>query len=119
MGGNPNGIGENLNLPRGFHGPPTQMMTGYGRVPLNLQQQGPRLNPYLVAPARTERKFDPDMTLEEALNGNWCIGNTVNQHAVGNNPTVQEVGGQRLQEQAECRTVPLCSNAARGPRTYD
>ena len=60
---------NNINAPRGGNPQQNHVMTGYGRVPLNLQQ-GARPHPYPVAPAREESKHDLNMTLEEALNGN-------------------------------------------------
>ena len=67
--GNQIGRDNNINAPIRGNPQQNQVMTGYGRVPLNLQQ-GANPHPYPVVPAREESKQDPDMTLEEALNGN-------------------------------------------------
>ena len=73
-----------LTVPREVRIPPTHMMSGYGRVPLNFQHQPHPPLSYPAAHQRTERKYDPEMTLEEALTGDWYPGNNDHQ-AVGNN----------------------------------
>ena len=71
-------------------------MSGYGRVPLNFQHQPQLPLSSTAAHPRTKRKYDPEMTLEEALTGNWYPGN--NDHeAVGNNPAEYNQGNPAMQ----------------------
>ena len=74
-------------------------MSGYDRVPLNLQQQGQRPLAYPTAHPRIEQKYDPNMTLEEALTGDWYPRNNEehqtdrsNTDRIQRDPAVQ-VGG--------------------------
>ena len=111
--GNQIGRDNNMNAPIRGNPQLNHVMTGYGRIPLHLQQ-GVRPRPYPAVPMRPEIKHDNDMTLEEAVNGNWCPRNNNLPQMVGNSLLRQELSGQITNEQAGGLTGHPRSTSAMG-----
>ena len=52
---------------------------GFGQAPRRQQQMDPRFHPYQGGQDNAEAKYDPSMTLEEALHSNWRYNETQSQ----------------------------------------
>ena len=89
--------------------PPNLRMSGYGRVPLHQQRHAPRASTYRRSHTETESKYDPEMSLEEALTGHWNPGSDRGQQAAGSCRTDQIPGGERAGGSANSSTRPLSS----------
>ena len=101
--------GIDPNIAGHVHLPPNLRMSGYGRVPLDLQRQAPRSFPHRGPNPGTESKYDPEMSLEKALTGHWNSGSDRGQQAARSCRTDQIPKKRKGRRSASNITRPLSS----------